>query len=518
MPDALKTADITRRFFNARVPLIVVRSIEPSRVLGILRSLAMELRSMAFFQYSRTEGLLEVTREQPVLEDHSLTSTLEYAQHTFKARSNVNFIFTDLEDLENDSPTSRHFAQMARLAEQYQGSIILVVDKPVWSGLSRLGMTVELDLPHVEELYETINQLIDAHRSIVPIEWQYNEIHRAAEMLSGITEAEATNVLAAMIAKGSIYNADITELSQFKDQIFGELTGIEKINLRDTYQTGGLQNLKSWLKKREALMKADLSHTSLHPPKGVLLCGVPGCGKSLSAKVIAYQWQLPLYRLDIASVMGMYVGESESNLREALAAADRVAPCVLWVDEIEKGLATSSADSSVTKRLIGQFLFWLQESTSKVFMVATANDVTTLPPELLRKGRFDEIFFVDLPSEEERCEILQLCFNKYTRTPVSDTLLADLIQLSEGFAGSDIDAVVHDIASDMFSKQTNILPDDGYIRDLFSNVMPFSKSNPEEVAAIRSWGENRAVPAGVGATTPSFATSVSTPRRRQVIV
>lgn len=265
-------------------------------------------------------------------------------------------------------------------------------------------------------------------------------------------------------------------------------------------------------------MKADLSHTTLHPPKGVLLCGVPGCGKSLSAKAIAYQWQLPLYRLDIASVMGMYVGESESNLREALAAADRVAPCVLWVDEIEKGLASGSGDSAVTKRLIGQFLFWLQESTSKVFMVATANDVTTLPPELLRKGRFDEIFFVDLPSEQERFEILQLCFTKYTRTPISDSLLADLIQLSDGFAGSDIDAVVHDIASDMFSKQTNILPDDGYIRDLFSNVMPFSKSNPEEVASIRAWGENRAVPAGMGAIAPLSGSSVSAPRRRQVIV
>ncbi len=198
----------------------------------------------------------------------------------------------------------------------------------------------------------------------------------------------------------------------------------------------------------------------------------------------------------MGAILGMYVGESEQNLREALETAERMAPCVLWIDEIEKGLATGSGDSSVTKRLIGQFLFWLQESQAKVFIVATANDVSTLPPELLRKGRFDEIFFVDLPTETERTDIIDLCFWKYTNHAIPSHLVAELAEVSEGFAGSDIDAVVHDIGSEMLFNNTTELPPSDYIRSQFRNVVPFSQTNPEELAAIRDWGRHRAVPAG----------------------
>ena len=219
-------------------------------------------------------------------------------------------------------------------------------------------------------------------------------------------------------------------------------------------------------------MTGDLTGWGVRPPKGVLLCGVPGCGKSLSAKAIAQEWELPLYRLDMAAIMGMYVGESESRLREALATADRAAPCILWIDEIEKGLASGSGDSSVTRRLIGQFLFWMQESTAKAFLVATSNDVSTLPPELLRKGRFDEVFFVDLPTEEEREEILRLCFRRYTRCEPTLDLVRDLVVLTEGFAGSDIDAVVNEIAEIMYTQRSRVLPDDLTITRRFQRVVP----------------------------------------------
>ena len=241
-------------------------------------------------------------------------------------------------------------------------------------------------------------------------------------------------------------------------------------------------------------MKADLTDTPLHPPKGVLLVGVPGCGKSLSAKAIASQWGLPLYRLDMASVLGMYVGQSEGRLREALATAERVAPCVLWIDEIEKGLAQGS-DGGTTRRLIGQFLFWMQELTAKVFMVATANDVSTLPPELLRKGRFDELFFVDLPEAPDREEIIGLYFRKYLGAEPSQELLTDLVTLTDGFSGSDIDAVIHDIATKVYVDRMPGLPPEPEIKKFFTNVVPFSQTNPEDLAAIRSWGSTRCVPA-----------------------
>lgn len=515
MPNYIETQKIVEQFLKARVPLIVINSVEPTRVMDLLGDIANTLPSLPFFEFSAAEGLLELVSRRQMTDDYSLAGALDAAKQAFKTRQNVNFVFSDLEGLENDSTTSRHFAQMVRLAEPHQGSIILIVDKPVWSGLSRLGMSTNLDLPDINELFDVLSETIQNNRMSAHIEWQHEEIWRAAEILLGVTEAEAVNVLATMIAKGSVTMADIPELSKFKDRIFGDMTGIERITLREDYKVGGLSNLKSWLQKREALIKSDLSGSALHPPKGVLLCGVPGCGKSLSAKAIAYEWQLPLYRLDMGSVLGMYVGESEHNLREALAAADRVAPCVLWVDEIEKALSTSSGDSSVTKRLIGQFLFWLQESTSKVFLVATANDVSTLPPELLRKGRFDEVFFVNLPTAEERQEILTLCFTKYTKQLPDPQLMNELVTLSEGFAGSDIDAVVHDIASEMFAKHSGALPDYDYIVGLFRNVMPFSRSNPEDVAAICAWGENRAIPAG--AKRPDLPTPNAAPVRRVIL-
>lgn len=516
MPNYEGTRAIVRQFLAARVPLIVIHSTEPTRVINILRDVAEELQSMPFFEFSTLEGLIDLRTRRKVNDDSSLVAVLDTAKQMFKTRQNANYVFSDLEGLGDDNTTSRRFSQMVRLAEPHQGSLILIVDKPVWSGLARLGMTTSLDLPDIDELTATLTETIDQNRTYVQIGWDHADIRRAAEILSGVTEAEAVNVLATMLAKRRITKDDIPELSQFKDRIFGAMTGIERVKLREDYKVGGLSNLKMWLKKREALIKSDLTNSSLHPPKGVLLCGVPGCGKSLSAKAIAYEWGLPLYRLDMGSVFGMYVGESEANLREALAAADRVAPCVLWIDEIEKGLATSDGGGGVTKRIIGQFLFWLQESTSKVFIVATANDVSTLPPELLRKGRFDEIFFVDLPTPEERAEILQLCFRKYTNQLPDPTMLDTLVYLSDGFAGSDIDAAVHDIASDMFASGSSALPDASYISAVFSNVMPFSRSNPEEIAAIRDWGENRAIPAGdIVPVAPSIP---SAPPARRVVL
>lgn len=504
MSNYSETKDIVKQFLTARVPLVVVSSVEPTRVFAILRDIAIETRTMPFFEFSATEGLVDLISRQLVAEEASLFGALEAAKKVFKSRQNVNYIFSDVDGIDSDSSTSRHFAQMVRLAEQHQGSLILVVDKPVWTGLTRLGMTASLDLPDIEELYDALAETVESNRGYVQIDWGHEEIRRAAEVLVGVTESEAINVLATLLAKGSITQEDISELSQFKDQIFGEMAGIERIKLRDDYRVGGLTNLKEWLTKRQSLMRSDLSHTALHPPKGVLLCGVPGCGKSLSAKAIASEWKLPLYRLDMSAVLGMYVGESENNLREALETAGRVAPCVLWIDEIEKALSSSSSENSVTKRLVGQFLFWLQESSSKVFMVATANDVSALPPELLRKGRFDEVFFVDLPTADERREILQLCFGKYTQQIPDAILMDELVSLSEGFAGSDLDAVVHDIATEMFAKNLSTLPDRGYITGQFSNVVPFSQSNPEDLAAIRAWGQSRAVPAGDKVSSPEL--------------
>lgn len=496
MPDLITTTEQLSRFVKARVPFIAIRTIEPKRAMQALSSVAAATRAMPFYLHSRTEGLKELLTSQIVSDDYSLAGALDHARTTFRQVNQANFIFVDVEDLDQESSTSRHVAEMVRLAEERNGSIIVLTAKPVWTGLSRLGMTVALDIPTTDELHATIAEFVDAHRGVLTIDWQHDDVRAAAEILSGVTESEAVNVIASMLAKGRLTVDDVRECSEFKDQIFGDLAGIERIHLREEYEIAGLSNLRSWLAQRGPLMRTDLSGTNLRPPKGVLLVGVPGCGKSLSAKAIAADWGLPLYRLDMSSILGMYVGQSESQMREALETAERVAPCVLWIDEIEKALAGGGGDSGTTRRLVGQFLFWLQEATAKVFIVATANDVRSLPPELMRKGRFDEMFFVDLPEAEEREDILRLYFYRYLDIDLLPGLCAELVELSDGFSGSDIDAAVHEIATSMFVAGTQTPPADPVVREFFKNIVPYSRTNPEDVADIRAWGRERAVAAG----------------------
>ena len=236
-----------------------------------------------------------------------------------------------------------------------------------------------------------------------------------------------------------------------------------------------------------------------------MLVGVPGCGKSLLAKFIASSWQLPLYRLDFATIQGMYVGQSENRLKDALSLADTVSPCILWIDEIEKGLSGAAGldSSGVSTRMIGQFLFWLQESLKFVFVVATANDVSKLPPELLRKGRFDELFFVDLPKDSERKEIINIYTKQFLNQTLDDEMLDKLVGLSDGFSGADIESTVKEIAYKTIVAGDESITEQVLVSN-FTNVVPLSKTNPERIDAIRKWGKDRAVPAS-GENIQSFS-------------
>ena len=269
-------------------------------------------------------------------------------------------------------------------------------------------MSVTLSPPDEDEMAEIIRENIEPYKNSMTVEWDDQDIHVAAAILAGVSQIEAENIIATLLANGQILKSDIQELMHAKDQIFADISGIERVLVRNDYEVGGLEGLKLWLGMNEKLLTADLRESGIRPPRGILLVGVPGCGKSLSAKAISSMWKLPLYRLDLSTIHGQYLGQSESRLKEALQTADHVAPCVLWIDEIEKGLAgaTGGGDGGTSTRIVGQFLYWLQESLARVFVVATANDVSKLPPELLRRGRFDELFFVDLPTPVEREEML----------------------------------------------------------------------------------------------------------------
>ena len=311
-----------------------------------------------------------------------------------------------------------------------------------------------------------------------------------------------------------------------KDRLFSDSSGLEKIEVDDSVKdVGGLEGLRKWLDEKKELLtpekKDELRSKGLQPPRGILLVGVPGCGKSLSAKSISANWKLPLYRLDFATVQGSYVGQSEQQLKDALTTAENVSPCILWIDEIEKGLsgATGGAgDGGVSTRMVGQFLFWMQECKKQVFVVATANDVSMLPSELLRRGRFDELFFVDLPTADERRDILSLYMRKYLNLEFSGEFADKVVEISDGFTGADLESTVRDLAYRSIANANFILSEENIVT-AFNNVVPLSQTSPEKIEAIRDWGKERAVPAsGKPIGGEELIQKKSGPKTRKVLV
>lgn len=481
--------------FRARIPFISIRSIERTRVLEVVQQLAEEI-NIPIYVHSLSLGMIDIRTKKGANEDRSVSGGVDFAVQSIAQRQNLTFVFTEISDVEDDNVVSRHIYDCVIQAIERGGSICIITTKSVWSQLQRLGMTLTLDPPNEEEMLDVVRDCVLPYKGSIPIEWEDADYKMAATILANMTRIEAENVLATQMAKGSLTKEDIKELSQEKDKLFSDISGLEKVKIdANTLSVAGLSGLQQWLDNQKQLLTADLKARKLRPPRGVLLVGVPGCGKSLSAKFVAASWNLPLYRLDFASIQGMYVGQSENRLKEAFASADNAAPCVLWIDEIEKGLAANAHDSSgITTRMIGQFLFWLQESDAKVFVVATANDVTKLPPELLRKGRFDELFFVDLPGDTERKDIIGLYIKRNMLAQPSVATFEKLILLSDGFAGSDLEGAVRDIAVQAVIHGDDSVDDELYEK-CFKNIVPLSRTSPERIEAIRNWGRERAVPA-----------------------
>ncbi len=488
-----------KRYSMARIPFISLNSIEKIRALEAVKLVASDL-SLQFYAHMLSKGMFDLATGRTVNEDKSVMGALDFICEQIKIKQNLTFVFTDVSDIESDSMTSRYFLDVVSLAEENGGVIIVITANSVWGQLQRLGMSLALDLPNEQEMLQIIYENIEPYRNNILIEWDKSDFREAATTLAGVTRVEAQNVIASLVANRAIKKNDLIELKFAKDRLFSNIQGLEKIEVsQNILDVGGLNGLKSWLNDKKKLQnpekRDELRKRGMQPPRGVLLVGVPGCGKSLSAKAIAAFWELPLYRLDFATVQGQYVGQSEQQLKEAFQTAEHVSPCVLWIDEIEKGLGGSGNDSSgVTTRMVGQFLFWMQECKKLVFVVATANDVSMLPSELLRRGRFDELFFVDLPTEEERKEIISLYSAKYLRTDLSCETLSELAKVTDGFTGADLESSLRDISYRLIANDDMNITNDILITSL-KNVVPLSKTSPEKIEAIRDWGRERAVPA-----------------------
>lgn len=524
MSDIAKSRELLKRYSIARIPFISINTIERGRTLEILKEIAEEL-SLSFYVHTLSKGVYDIATGKVVSDDKSVYGAIDFMADQMKKKQYLTLVMTEVPDLSSDNSEARQILDLVNLANESGGVIMILTNNPVWNQLQRQGMVIKVDLPNEDEMYGIIKEYIDDYRHEIPIEWDNSDIREAASTLSGVTRIEAENVIAALIANKCIRKSDMDEVRSAKDRLFSDISGLEKIDVDESVKdVGGLAGLKKWLTEKKELLTPEkrdiLRAKGLQPPRGILLVGVPGCGKSLSAKSISANWKLPLYRLDFATVQGSFVGQSEQQLKDALTTAEDVSPCILWIDEIEKGLSGAVAgagDGGVSTRMVGQFLFWLQECKKQVFVVATANDVSMLPSELLRRGRFDELFFIDLPTAEERREIISLYMKKYLGLAFAGIFADKIVDITEGFTGADLESTVRDLAYRTIANDNFVLSAENIVT-AFNNVVPLSQTSPEKIEAIRDWGRERAVPASGKPIGQGELAKKSEPKTRKVLV
>jgi SpoVK/Ycf46/Vps4 family AAA+-type ATPase len=365
---------------------------------------------------------------------------------------------------------------------------------------------LDVPLPSYAELLELLKGIVAVVRKggKAVVSLSREEAEKLIRAAQGLTYSEAENAFAKAIANdGRLDGADIRMVQDEKRQIVRKNGLLEFITVDDTLESvGGLDSLKTWLSRRTAAFGENARKFGLPEPKGLLLLGVQGCGKSLTAKAVASHWKLPLLRLDLGRIFSGLVGSSEENLRRAIRVAEGVAPAVLWVDELEKGISgassSGSGDTGVSARVFGALLTWLQEKTAPVFVVATANRIDVLPPELLRKGRFDEIFFVDLPEAPEREEIFRIHLKRRNRDARAFDVPA-LAQRAQGFSGAEIEQAVVSGLYEAFAEGAEL--QQKHVLQAIEETQPLSVTMREHVEQLRSWAALRTRPASSPAVT-----------------
>ena len=499
---------------KARFPILYVETFEERRALAAIRS-AMEggllSTPRSVHTWSITTGLVDPEgRVSPGTTDP--LRALDAAQHVDRAAA---FVFLDLHAHMGDGTRPADPAivrKLRELAADFQNGLLartLIIVAPALRIPPELEKDVHiLDFPLPDEtaIRRILDDLIAANAGNRRLRINLTETDkdRLVRASLGLTETEAEGALALAMASDGVLDADdVTTVLQEKKQAVRKAGLLEYVDTDiDLAGVGGLDNLKRWLRRRDNSWLAEAAEYGIPAPRGVLITGVPGCGKSLTAKAVAASWRLPLLRLDIGKVFSGIVGSSESNLRTAIRSAEAAAPAVLWVDEIEKGFSGVGAtgDSGTASRVFGGFLTWMQEKTAPVFVIATSNNVQSLPPELLRKGRFDEIFFVDLPAPDERAQIWELHVRKHIHAAphhagfiFGDVLRADLVLATEGFSGAEIEQAVIAGLFDAFSERRHITGDD--LRLAVERSVPLSVTQAESLAALRAWAGERAVSA-----------------------
>ncbi len=474
-------------YIRAGYPGIALVSCEEARIEAELKGIANELE-YHLYAWSVTEGLVD-TQDGHTREAHDpiqlLESVTELTENTVVLMKDFHLFLED-----NNPVLIGQLKEVLRVGKT-KGKVLMPVGcrQTLPPELAREFVVVEFALPCKKELGLVLDNIATSAKLPQP---ENDERDLLLEAASGLTSIEAENAYALSVVECGRLDAQVVAREKAQEvKKNGLLEICDSPSSLD--EIGGLDQLKQWLVQRKDAFSREAQAYGLPSPKGLLIVGIPGTGKSLTAKATASVFQRPLLKLDAGRLFASLVGQSEGNLRSVIATAEAIAPCVLWIDELEKGFGGSrssgSTDGGTSARVFGSFLSWMQEKTAPVFVVATANDVTQLPPELLRKGRFDELFFVELPNQEEREAIWRIQIAKYRRKPDE----FDIVQLArgtEGFTGSEIEQVFIDGLHAAFSRREE--PTDLSLALVLNDVVPLSKLMAEQIDGLRRWAKGRA--------------------------
>jgi hypothetical protein len=493
---------------RARYPLIHLVSWEEQRLDGVIEEMA-RTHGKALHAWSSTQGLRQVAGARYVPPQDGTRDPVEALAAIHKLAEPSLVVLKDFHPFLNDPVVVRWLRELAHHLKSTHTTVILLSPAlaiPV--ELEKEISVLDVPLPTFEELKQLLTEIVQVLRkgNRTTIELSRADGELMIKAAQGLTLSEAENAFAKAIATDDRLDArDVGLILEEKRQVIRKSGLLEYYPVQEGLrQIGGLDHLKYWLGRRAPAFGEAARKFGLPEPKGLLLLGVQGCGKSLTAKAVAAQWSLPLLRLDVGRIFSGLVGSSEENLRKAIRVAESVAPAVLWIDEIEKGLSGMSSsgftDGGVTARVFGALLTWLQEKNAPVFVVATANRIESLPPELLRKGRFDEIFFIDLPSPAERREILQIHLSRRGRDFARYDLAA-LVRLSEGFSGAEIEQAVVEALYHAFGEGKELEQD--HLELAVQETLPLATTMKEDIARLRDWARSRTRPASAPPDPPA---------------
>ena len=480
------------RYIDAGFPIIYINTFEEDKVDSLIPEISS---GKEVYEWNETNGYIDFETKTPLQEDCTLERMLDQLK-TPDLLDRKILIFKDITSYLDEPRIVSKVKGLARMINQGVDATVIIVSSVlvIPKDIEKYVTILEMDYLNTDEIKTIIRGFVKDN-----LNQQVDEklIEEFALAFKGLTEFEILNLLALSYADdGDLTRKDLRLIFDQKQQMIKKAGILEMIPLKETIDDiGGLENLKAWFIKKAKVYKNmnNAKKYGVDMPKGVLIAGVPGCGKSLNAKAAANLFEVPLLRLDMGRLMGKYVGESEGNLRSAIALAEAISPCVLWIDELEKafaGIGESGGGAEVTTRLFGNFLTWMQEKESPTFVVATANDITKLPPELLRKGRFDEIFYVGLPNKEEREKIFNIHIKKRRPQDLKNIRVKELVSITEGFSGADIEGVVKDAIESAFAEdKTSIQTAD--VIDAIKDTHSLSEIMKDSLEKMTKEYENR---------------------------